>query len=251
MCAKLLGHPGRDFPEQEQLSSSIEPLRDSGRGRKTNRFGGCLGQVALHSRAIFLGLLLGAIPKTPVLNERISETLTIFTSRDLRAIVALMNKGTKDSDSPGAVEMPRSPAKLRDTSSLRSTTDLGSQKATSSTEDPLVDAVIELFRKQPGKRWTVQELARAVGTSRPVLNRRFAAVLDKPPLRVLREMRMNLAAELLRASDEGLVAIADAVGYDSEFALSRAFFRHFGTRPGAFRRGHSGESVVPVLRCAA
>ena len=116
--------------------------------------------------------------------------------------------------------------------------------------DPLVTAALELFRTRPEERWTAESLARELGTSRPVLNRRFHAALGEPPLRVLRDFRMKRAGNLLRETDAGLAAIADAVGYDSEFALSRAFYRHFGVRPGAWRRA-AQSGANDVTRCAA
>ncbi|MGE0320927.1 MAG: helix-turn-helix domain-containing protein [Polyangiaceae bacterium] len=120
--------------------------------------------------------------------------------------------------------------------------------------DPLVSAALELFRARPDTRWTVESIAKELGTSRPVLNRRFNEALGKPPLSVLREFRMEKASRLLLETDEGLAAIADEVGYDSEFALSRAFYRHFGVRPGAWRRGAAASHThrsSDLTRCAA
>ena len=104
------------------------------------------------------------------------------------------------------------------------------------TEDPLVTTALELFRVRSDERWTVESLAKELGTSRAVLNRRFNDALARPPLSVLRQFRMEKASRLLIDTEAGLAAIADEVGYDSEFALSRAFHRHFGVRPGAWRR---------------
>lgn len=109
----------------------------------------------------------------------------------------------------------------------------------STIQDPLVTRAIERFEADLGRRWTVEDIAHALGTSRPVLARRFVQELGRPPLRVLRALRMEQAAHLLRTTDDALVSIADEVGYDSEFALSRAFFRHFGVRPGRYRHERS------------
>lgn len=109
--------------------------------------------------------------------------------------------------------------------------------------DPLVRRALDLFELHPQRRWTVDEIAHALGTSRPVLARRFVEALGVPPLRVLRQVRMERARHLLVSTDDGLTAISDAVGYDSEFAFSRVFFRHFGIRPGRFRRLHQIEAT--------
>jgi AraC family transcriptional activator of mtrCDE len=48
--------------------------------------------------------------------------------------------------------------------------------------------------------------------------------------------RMGLAARILSESDASLAEVAARVGYDSEFAFSRAFKRIRGVAPSAFRR---------------
>jgi AraC-like DNA-binding protein len=60
---------------------------------------------------------------------------------------------------------------------------------------------------------------------------------------------MLLAAQLLRDSDTSLAEIAVRIGYESEFAFSRAFKRHHGLPPGVFRR--SGLAAVISMRAAA
>lgn len=102
--------------------------------------------------------------------------------------------------------------------------------------DLVVRRAVALLRAEPAKRWTVELLARAVGVSRPVLARRFVESTGVSPLRSLTRLRMELAADLLLVSEGGLAELASQVGYDSEFAFSRAFRRHHGMPPGAFRR---------------
>ncbi len=104
--------------------------------------------------------------------------------------------------------------------------------------DLVVRRAVSHLRNEPAKRWTVELLAKSVGVSRPVLARRFVESTGVSPLRSLTRLRMVLAAELLGVSDGGLAEIASLVGYDSEFAFSRAFRRHHGMPPGAFRRQH-------------
>lgn len=127
---------------------------------------------------------------------------------------------------------------------------MAEQQDAPQVDEPLVAAALQLFAQRPGARWTVESLARALGTSRPVLNRRFKQALGEPPLSALRKFRMEKAAALLLETDDCLAAIADAVGYDSEFALSRAFYRHHQVRPGAWRQ-LGGPRRSPVARCAA
>jgi AraC-like DNA-binding protein len=47
---------------------------------------------------------------------------------------------------------------------------------------------------------------------------------------------MDVAAQRLRDTDDSIGAVADRVGYRSEYAFSRAFARHRGLAPGRYRR---------------
>ncbi|WP_437719846.1 AraC family transcriptional regulator [Sorangium sp. So ce861] len=120
--------------------------------------------------------------------------------------------------------------------------------------DRRVARVLRLMQERPAERWTLEALAKAAGLSRAALARRFLAELGVPPLRYLAELRMQRAAELLAEGDGSLAAVAAEVGYDSEFAFSRAFKRHTGEAPGAFRRRSRSEGAafrLPPVRAAA
>lgn len=99
-----------------------------------------------------------------------------------------------------------------------------------------VTKAIELMRADLARRWTVAALARAVAVSRPVLARRFVQETGLSPLRYLTKLRMDRAAALLVGSSATLAEVSLLVGYDSEFAFSRAFRRRYRRPPGLFRR---------------
>jgi AraC-like DNA-binding protein len=101
---------------------------------------------------------------------------------------------------------------------------------------PKIERAVALLNEDISKRWTVALLARAVGLSRPAFARQFSEVMRLSPMRYLTERRMRVAAALLLESDLALAEVARRVGYDSEFAFSRAFKRHRGQPPGVFRR---------------
>lgn len=85
-------------------------------------------------------------------------------------------------------------------------------------------------------RWTVVALADALGVSRATLARAFAESSDGTPMRALTRLRMAMAEAMLRESDASLIVIASRVGYESEFALSRALKRWTGCAPTHYRR---------------
>lgn len=102
--------------------------------------------------------------------------------------------------------------------------------------DPTVHSALQHIHERPADPWTVESLAAGVGLSRAAFARRFGALTGQPPLTYLTWWRMVVASRLLRSSDASLDAVADQVGYASEFAFAKAFKRHFGTAPGKYRR---------------
>jgi transcriptional regulator GlxA family with amidase domain len=102
--------------------------------------------------------------------------------------------------------------------------------------DPEIARVIETMLSDLARAWTVQELAKSAGMSRSTLARRFVDAVGEAPLQHLARLRMERAANLLETTEDALSRIAPRVGYETEFAFSRAFRRHYGVPPGVFRR---------------
>lgn len=101
--------------------------------------------------------------------------------------------------------------------------------------DETVGRVLRLFHSQPAHPWTLEELARAVASSRSHVARQFALLVGLPPMHYLTQWRMQVAASLLTQSGAKVAAIGAEVGYDSEAAFSRAFKKATGLAPGAWR----------------
>jgi AraC-like DNA-binding protein len=110
--------------------------------------------------------------------------------------------------------------------------------------DPRIARVLQMLRAKLAEPWTVAALAKAAGLSRAAFARRFLADLGMPPLRYLAELRMERAARLLAEGDASLAFIAAQIGYESEFAFSRAFKRHMGEAPGVYRRRRHAERAT-------
>ncbi len=104
--------------------------------------------------------------------------------------------------------------------------------------DPIVGQALAALHSQSRKPWTVERLARFAGMSRSVFAERFTTMVGQPPMQYLALWRMQLASRLLL--DGGTVAaVADAVGYDSEAAFSRAFKKLVGRSPMLWRKARS------------
>ncbi|RMI39842.1 AraC family transcriptional regulator [Streptomyces triticirhizae] len=102
--------------------------------------------------------------------------------------------------------------------------------------DPVVATALTALHREPARSWTVAELAGAASVSRSTLAARFKATVGQGPLEYLTRWRVELAARRLREGEGTLAAIAHAVGYGSESALSVAFKRVMGMSPGDYRR---------------
>jgi AraC-like DNA-binding protein len=101
--------------------------------------------------------------------------------------------------------------------------------------DPVVGQALAVLHGQASADWTVESLARTVGVSRSVLAERFTEMVGQPPMQYLALWRMQLASRQL--IDGGQVAeVANAVGYESEAAFSRAFKKAVGQSPVTWRR---------------
>jgi AraC-like DNA-binding protein len=104
--------------------------------------------------------------------------------------------------------------------------------------DPGLSRCLAGIHADPRERWTVEKLAELAGMSRAAFARRFTQRVGVTPLAYVAARRLDAAARLLRETDEPLGAIAAAVGYESEFALSRAFKRSRLLAPGRYRTSH-------------
>jgi AraC-like DNA-binding protein len=103
--------------------------------------------------------------------------------------------------------------------------------------DKGLSAALAAMHAEPGRGWTVPELAEIAHLSRSAFADRFSQVMGQPPLAYLTDHRMRLAAWKLAHSRSSIAQIAEQVGYASETAFSQAFKRHHGEPPSRMRGG--------------
>jgi AraC-like DNA-binding protein len=143
-------------------------------------------------------------------------------------------------DSPGAAGLRSRFAELLFLSALRIHMSRLPGEATgwlAGLRDPLVGRALQVLHAQPCRRWTVDQLAASVASSRSVLAGRFRTIIGEPPMHYLARLRMQVAARRLDQGRHSIADVADEVGYDSAAAFQRAFKRCFGVPPAAWRRG--------------
>ncbi len=102
--------------------------------------------------------------------------------------------------------------------------------------DPQISKALAAIHETPDRPWTLQDLAARAGLGRTAFAERFRELTGVTPANYLVQWRMQLATDLLTSTDESMLAIAEAVGYDSEPAFRKAFRRETGRPPGEVRR---------------
>jgi AraC family transcriptional regulator, transcriptional activator of the genes for pyochelin and ferripyochelin receptors len=83
---------------------------------------------------------------------------------------------------------------------------------------------------------SLEKLAAEVGLSRSALCTGFRQLLGQSVYEYIRDLRMQQALALLRESDESIIQIAYAVGYNRPSSFAVAVQRHFGATPSELRR---------------
>ncbi|WP_277052129.1 AraC family transcriptional regulator [Zestomonas thermotolerans] len=99
---------------------------------------------------------------------------------------------------------------------------------------PLLEALIA----EPGRAWNLAEMAVLTGLSRSAFCKRFQELAGTSPGQVLLGLRVRQACRLLRQG-QPVAEVAEAVGYQSVAAFTRAFAKLTGILPGAFRKQYA------------
>ncbi|THF65184.1 AraC family transcriptional regulator [Pseudothauera rhizosphaerae] len=100
---------------------------------------------------------------------------------------------------------------------------------------PQFAPLVERLLREPGRDWSVEDMARIANMSRASFFKHFVDACGQPPAQFLLGLRMRIAARRLRSGDSVLRA-AEHVGYQSQAAFTRAFKKVIGEQPGAYQR---------------
>lgn len=95
-----------------------------------------------------------------------------------------------------------------------------------------VISYIQLKYAEPVK---IEDIANAIGLNRSYLTRLFKKSTGYSLQDYLLTYRMKMAAKMLGENAMSVAEIAENVGYEDTFTFSKAFKRHFGKSPSAFR----------------
>lgn len=191
--------------------------------------------------ALLCGRLIFEAGEDNVLTSALPDSIVIRTlaRKDMEQFRSLLEiiKDELDSQAPGVLVIASHLATAFFTTMLRhhlqQTPQSGS--ALSLLRDRGTARVMLTLLRAPARDWTLDELAQLAVTSRATFVRTFKKASGFTPMTYLTHLRLDLARQRLAGTNDTVADIAEAVGYLSEAALSRAFFRRFGIRPGALR----------------
>ncbi|WPP47007.1 AraC family transcriptional regulator [Pseudomonas sp. AN-1] len=100
---------------------------------------------------------------------------------------------------------------------------------------PAFGGLLERLIAAPAEAWTLEQMAACVGLSRAAFAKRFHELAGQTPGQVLLGLRIRAACRLLKEG-QAVAEVAEAVGYQSVAAFTRAFDKLIGLPPGAYRR---------------
>ena len=216
-------HRVRSLCEPDAMRHLVLDARAIGRSRLRGRF-------TYESRAIdaLLASLPGVLSVSPGDEESRGDLLHIVTQ--IRAEL--------EGERPGAATIVAAlcTALLALALRVNSARDATAPGLLRLVGDPRLARSARAILEQPGRDWTLADLAHQATMSRATFARQFRQIAAMTPGEFLLRARMSHAAGLLASTRSAPSDIGIDVGYRSEAAFAKAFKRVMGAPPASYRR---------------
>ena len=111
--------------------------------------------------------------------------------------------------------------------------------ATVQLRSSLYADAVAIVQREYARELALDEIARRVASSRRQVQRAYAEIGRTTFRDHLTAVRMERAAELLAPGGVRVRDVAHRVGYRQPAQFAKAFRRHHGVAPSAFRSGHA------------
>jgi len=105
-------------------------------------------------------------------------------------------------------------------------------------EDDTLAKAFRIIKEEKSAALTVEDLAKRVGLSRSLLERRFRKYTRKSPQEAIRLERINQTKDFLLSTEKTLAEIAETLGFTHPEYLSVMFKRLTGETARSFRTRH-------------
>jgi AraC family transcriptional regulator len=112
------------------------------------------------------------------------------------------------------------------------------ERAASALSRRELDRITAMVRGDLQQRWSVRQMADAVGLSSFHFCRSFKAASGQSPHAYVTRLRMEEALRLLRSTERSIFDIALDTGYSTGAHFSQTFRSHWGVTPREARQGH-------------
>ncbi|WAS96797.1 cupin domain-containing protein [Nannocystis punicea] len=224
------GAPGAPARNRAVLNLTIS--ENDGTGDRLDMLCGHFVLTARHDR-----LLREYLPRRLVVRARGPAAAPSTICEPLAGLVSLMRTESADERVGGhAMLNALSTALFALTLRLASDAGQGPSGLLALANHPRLAPAVEAMFHEPGRPWTLPDLARLCGMSRATAARQFEQTLGRSASDLLTDIRMTVAARELKNTSASTAAVAAAVGYQSEAAFQRIFKQRMGVTPARWRR---------------
>ncbi len=105
-------------------------------------------------------------------------------------------------------------------------------KVTESTVDPFLQQVMDIIEQNyKNPEFSVENLAKELGTSKSTLIRRLKPLTDFTPVELIGVYRLKKADDMLRTTNAPVKEVAFMTGFSSQYYFSRKYKEYFGYPP--------------------
>ncbi|HEX9251148.1 MAG TPA: ATP-binding protein, partial [Ignavibacteriaceae bacterium] len=111
-----------------------------------------------------------------------------------------------------------------------------SEVTTISLDQEFLEKVIKVIETHyEDEQFSVDKLSEHMNMSVSQLNRKLNALIDQPPGHLIRSLRLQRAADLLKQNSGTVAEICYKVGFNDQAYFSRAFKKQFGVSPTEYK----------------
>ena len=113
-------------------------------------------------------------------------------------------------------------------------------------EQERIKLMLQYIQEHSREELTVPQIAKSALVSDSECLRCFKHIIGVPPIRYVKQYRLQKAAELLVSSEEPISEIAFSCGFQEMSYFARAFKEIYSLTPSAYRKTHRRSSSPPT-----